>query len=38
MLYELHKFVNPVIKTNVLQYKRLYIEVVDVKILFGEML
>ena len=36
--YELHEIVGPMIKTNILQYTRLDIKIVEAKILFGQRL
>ena len=37
-LYELHKIVHAVVKTNILQYTRLYTETLEAKILFMQRL
>lgn len=37
-VYELHKFVGFIIRINVLQYTRFYVEIVEIKILVGQRL
>ena len=36
ILHELHKPLDPKIKTNILQYTRLYMDMIEAMILFGQ--